>query len=79
MTAETAYRISALTRNAEVIRMTAPLHVNTTDADALQVACRQCDGIGTAPAREVLIFAAAVVRRHQENRTAYSVALRRAV
>ena len=79
MTAETAYRISSLSRNPEVVRICSRYHVDTTDSAAVLGACALCTGIDTAPGREVFLFAAAIIRRHHENRAAYSVALRRAV
>jgi hypothetical protein len=79
MNAETAYRISSLSRNPEVVRICSRFHVDTPDRDAVQQACGLCSGIETAPGREVFIFAAAIIRRHHENRAAYTVALRRAV
>lgn len=79
MRIETSYRVSSLSRNPEVVRICSRLHVHTSDAAAVLAGCSLCSGIDTAPAREVFIFAAAIIRRHHENRAAYSVALRRAV
>ena len=77
LTAEAIYRIGSLSRNQIITHLCATFHVDLRDSEALQISCDSCSGIDTAPAREIFFFAAAILKRHHENRTAYSVAIRR--
>lgn len=76
LTSEAIYRIARLSSNPAIVDICSRFHIGMRDSEALARACARCSGIDTAPAREIFFFAAAVLKRHHEQRAAYSVALR---
>ena len=78
ISAETRYRVGAVSRAVSVVGICARFHVETRDANAVLQAFDCLESIDTAPSRELFIFAAAVIKRHRENQVRWTVALRRA-
>jgi hypothetical protein len=82
LSAETIYRIGRISQNLQVaniyagVTLTANI-VTMSDGRLLSAAFAVVSNYAAAPAREILIFAAAMIRHHRAAQARYSVAIRR--